>query len=370
MRTYPRRAVIGTATLALAAALTACGEAGDGNDGNDGDGDDGGNGNRTIGLLLPDTTTTRYEAFDRPVIEATIAELCGDCGVTYDNAAADTARQKQQFDTMLTQGVDVIILDPVDAAATGQWVEDAAAEGVPVIAYDRLAEGDVDAYVSHDNEAVGRLQGRALLDALGDDAEGARVMMINGSPTDPNAALFRAGALEILEPVVEIVYEQDIEDWDPDIARDTVTSAVRALGTDGFDAVYSANDGLATGIVNALRGAGVEDVPIGGQDAELAALRRIIAGEQAFTVHKALIPQAEIAAEIAVRLLDGEDFSDLTPDSVDSPTTDGVPGVLLTPVTVTVDNIEETVIADGFHTADEICTAELAEECAEAGIGG
>ncbi|MCE7082646.1 sugar ABC transporter substrate-binding protein [Streptomyces sp. ST2-7A] len=370
MRRYLRRAVIGAATLALAAGSAACGEAGDGSDEGDGAGDGGAEGFRTIGLLLPDNTTTRYEAFDRPVIEATIAELCDDCEVTHGNADADTARQKQQFDAMLTQGVDVIILDPVDAAATGPWVEDAAAEGVPVVAYDRLAEGDIDAYVSYDNEAVGRLQGQALLDALGNDAEGARVMMINGSPTDPDAALFKAGAREVLDPVVEIVYERDIDGWDPAIADDAVTSAVRSLGTDGFDAVHSANDGLTAGIVNALRGAGVEDVPVGGQDAELAALQRIISGEQTFTIYKALIPAAEIAAEIAVRLLDGEDFSDLTPDSVDSPTTDGVPSALLTPVAVTVDNIEETVIADGFHTTDEICTAEFADECAEAGIGG
>ncbi|NJQ13639.1 substrate-binding domain-containing protein [Streptomyces bohaiensis] len=361
-----RAVLAGIAATGLAVTLAGCGEAGGGNDGG---GDGGGDSeSRSIGLLLPENSTTRYEAFDRPGIEGKIKELCEDCTISYSNATEDTALQKQQFDALLTQGVDVIILDAVDAGVTESWVAEAADQGVPVVAYDRLAEGEIDAYISYDNFRVGQLQGEAMLEALGDDAEGARVIMINGSPTDPNAAMFKAGAHDVLDDVVEIVYEQDIDGWDPAEANSTVSTAIQALGTDGFDAVYSANDGMAAGIVTALGNAGVGEIPVGGQDAELAGLQRIIAGEQAFTIYKALIPQAETTAEVAVRLLEGEDFDDLTPDSVDSPTQDGVPSALLTPVAVTAENIADTVLADGFYEVSDICTPEYAEACAELGL--
>ncbi|MFI9463693.1 substrate-binding domain-containing protein [Streptomyces xiamenensis] len=369
MRMQLRPIAVGIVSLGLAAALTACGEAGGGSD--DGDGKGGGEGKEsgTIGLLLPENSTTRYESFDRPSIEGKIAELCPDCKVQYNNANEDTALQKQQFDAMLTQGVDVIILDAVDSASTASWVEEAAAQDVPVVAYDRLAEGDVAAYVSYDNFEVGRLQGQALIEALGDDAEGAGVVMINGSPTDPNAAMFKAGAHEVLHGVVDIVYESDVDGWDAALANEDVTGAVESLGGDAIDAVYSANDGMAAGIITALHAANLHDLVVGGQDAELAGLQRIIAGEQTFTIYKALVPQGELTAEVAVRVLRGEDFSDLTPDAIDSPTTEGVPSALLTPVTVTVENINDTVIADEFYAPEAICTRDYADACAAAGIG-
>ncbi|UED87060.1 sugar ABC transporter substrate-binding protein [Streptomyces profundus] len=370
MRQQLRFVGIGVASLALTVALAACGEAGggddDSNEGNEGNGGDGGG---TIGLLLPEDSTTRYESFDRPYIEGKISELCADCTVQYSNASEDTNLQKQQFDAMLTGGVDVIILDPVDASATSSWVEEAEAEGVPVVAYDRLAEGPINAYVSYDNEAVGQLQGQAVLDALGEDADGARVVMINGSPTDPNAALFKSGAESVLEGGAEIVFSQDIDGWDAALANEEMNAAIESLGDDGFDAVYVANDGMAAGVINALQAAGITNVPVGGQDAELAGLQRIIAGEQTFTIYKGLRAEAEITAEIAVRLLNGEDIADLAPDSVDSPTDSGIPSTLLEPVPVTVDTINDTVIADEFYAPGDICTAEFADACQEAGIG-
>ncbi|MDT0266279.1 substrate-binding domain-containing protein [Streptomyces sp. DSM 44915] len=368
MRQQLRLVGIGVASLAMTVALAACGEAGGGDDDENTEGG-GGDGGGTIGLLLPEDSTTRYESFDRPFIEGKIGELCPDCTVQYNNASEDTNLQKQQFDAMLTDGVDVIILDAVDASATSTWVEEAEAEGVPVIAYDRLAEGPIEAYVSYDNERVGQLQGEAVLDALGADAEGARVVMINGSPTDPNAALFKSGAESVLGETAEIVFSQDIDGWDAALANEEMNAAIDSLGEDGFDAVYVANDGMAAGVINALQAAGITDVPIGGQDAELAGLQRIITGEQTYTIYKALRPEAEITAEIAVRLLNGEDFADLTPDSADSATDSGIPSALLTPVPVTVDTINDTVIADEFYSAADICTAEFADACQAAGIG-
>ncbi|MDT0446080.1 sugar ABC transporter substrate-binding protein [Streptomyces johnsoniae] len=368
MRQHLRVLAAGAASIALTVALAACGEAGGGDDdeGNDGNGGESGG---TIGLLLPEDATTRYESFDRPYIEGRIAELCAECEVQYSNASEDTNLQKQQFDALLTQGVDVIILDPVDASATASWVEDAAAEGVPVVAYDRLAEGPISAYVSYDNERVGRLQGESLLAALGDEAEGANVVMINGSPTDPNAPMFKRGAHSVLDGTVEVVFEQDIPGWEAATANEEMTAAIESLGEENIDGVYVANDGMAAGVITALNSAGITDIPVGGQDAELAGLQRIVAGEQTFTIYKALRVEAETTAEIAVRLLNDEDFSELTPDSVDSPTEQGVPSALLEPVAVTVDDITDTVIADDFYTVEDICTDDFAQACEEAGLG-
>ncbi|WP_049565026.1 substrate-binding domain-containing protein [Streptomyces sp. SBT349] len=365
MRKKLRLVAMGATSIALTVALAACGEAG-GGDENEEEGNADASG--TIGLLLPDDVTTRYETFDRPFIESKVEELCPDCDVQYSNAGNDTNAQRQQFDALLTQGVDVIILDAVDSKATGDWVADAAAEGVPVLAYDRLAEGPVEAYISYDNQRVGELQGQTLLDSLGENAEGSRVVMINGAPTDPNAADFKSGAHSVLDGTAEIVFEQDVEEWDGAIANEQMTGAIDSLGTDGFDGVYVANDGMAAGVVTALNAAGISGIPVGGQDAELAGLQRIVSGEQTFTIYKALRPQAELAGEVAVRLLRGEDFADLTPDSVDSPTDEGIPSTLLDPVAVTVDNIADTVVADEAYTVEDICTADYAEACQEAGL--
>ena len=120
----------------------------------------------TVGLLLPETKTTRYEAFDHPLFEKKLKELCPDCKLIYANANQDAAQQQSQAESMLTKGVDVLVLDPVDAKAAEAIVNKAKAQDVPVVAYDRLAEGPIDDYVSFDNEKVGKLQGQALLEAL------------------------------------------------------------------------------------------------------------------------------------------------------------------------------------------------------------
>ncbi|MGW0732712.1 substrate-binding domain-containing protein [Streptomyces sp. NPDC002851] len=364
MNAMTRRVVIGTATVSMALAMTACGKAGDGEGGGSG-GD-----NKTIGLLLPENKTTRYETFDRPIIEGKIKDLCADCKVDYNNAAQDTETQKKQFEALLTKGVKVIILDSVDYKATKSWVKRAKDQGVKVVAYDRLAEGPLDAYVSYDNEKIGRLQGEGLVKALGDKAKDANVVMINGSPTDPNAPLFKKGAHSVLDKQVKkIVYEQDIPDWSPDEANKKMSAAIDALGKDGFDGVYSANDGMAGGIISALGKRDV-DVPVGGQDAELAGLQRILSGKQAFTIYKQIKPEAETTAEIAVRLLQGKDFTDLTPTKVDSISGDfkGIPAMLYDAQVVTKDDIAGTIIKDKVYKASQICTAEFKKACADAGI--
>ncbi|MER5498570.1 MULTISPECIES: substrate-binding domain-containing protein [unclassified Streptomyces] len=364
MNATTRRLVMGTAAISMALSLAACGKAGDDKD--SGSGGDG----KTIGLLLPENKTTRYETFDRPIIEDKIKSLCGDCEVKYNNAAQDTETQKKQFDALVTQGVKVIILDTVDYKAAKSWVQQAAKKDVKVVAYDRLAEGPISAYVSYDNEKIGQLQGEALVKALGAKAADSNVVMINGSPTDPNAPFFKKGAHSVLDKQVKkVVYEQDIPDWSPDEANKKMGAAIDSLGKDGFQGVYSANDGMAGGIITALKKQDVK-VPVGGQDSELAGLQRIIAGEQAFSIYKQIKPEAETTAEIAVRLLKGEKIDDLAPVKVDSLSGEfkGIPSKLYDASVVTKENIASTIVADKVYKVEEICTAQYKAACDAAGI--
>ncbi|MFP3987317.1 substrate-binding domain-containing protein [Streptomyces sp. E11-3] len=362
MNAVTRRVVIGTAAVSMALAMTACGKAG-GDDSDKGSGD-----SKSIGLLLPESKTTRYESFDRPLIEKKVKDLCPECKVNYKNASEDVAVQKQQFDDLVAAGVKVIILDPVDSGATKSWVNAAVDKGIKVVAYDRLAEGKVSAYVSFDNEKVGQLQGEGIVSALGDKAADAKVVMINGKESDPNAALFKKGAHSVLDKQVgKVVYEQTGE-WDPKIAGEKMGGAITSLGKDGFDAVYSANDGMAGGIVAALQSAGVKGVPVGGQDAELAGIQRILKGTQAFSIYKPYKPEADLTAEIAVKLLNGEKIDSLTTGTIDSPSDKGIPAALIEAKVVTKDDIKDTVVADKLYKVSEICTSEFAKACADAGI--
>jgi D-xylose transport system substrate-binding protein len=363
MNAMMRRVVIGTAAVSMALTMAACGKAGGSSSNSASSGD-----TKTVGLLLPENASSvRYESFDKPLIEAKVKALCADCTVKYNNANGDAGTQKQQFDTLVSQGVKVIMLDPVNAQGTASWVTDAQKKGVKVIAYDRLAAGPVAAYVSFDNEKVGELQGQALVNALGANAKAANVVMINGDDNDPNAGQFKAGAHKVLDSAVaKIVYEQSGE-WKPTVASQKMGAAITALGKNGFQAVYSANDGMAAAIITALKAQGITNVPVGGQDAASDAVQRILTGDQAYTIYKAYKPEAEGAASIAVNLLHNVDVTSIATASTDSGGTQ-VPSLLLTPVVVTKDNIKDTVIADGLYKASDICTAQYADACKSAGI--
>jgi ABC-type xylose transport system substrate-binding protein len=328
-----------------------------------------------VGLLLPELQTARYEAFDKPFFEEALNELCPNCELSYANADQDVDEQQTQAQAMLTEGVDVLVLDAVDSAAAAGTVSEAQSQGVPVVAYDRLAEGGVDMYVSFDNHRVGQVQAEALIAALEErgTAGDGQIVMINGSPTDPNAADFKAGAHEIFDGQVEIGQEFDTPDWSPDQANSQMEGAITALGVDEIVGVYSANDGMASGIISALRSAGVEvdDLPpVTGQDAELAGIQRIIAGEQYMTVYKAIQPEAQVAAAMAVALATGTDpeLGEYSLTDVEDANGETVPSVLLDPIAVTEENVGDTVVSDGIYSIEEICTADYedTEFCQEA----
>jgi D-xylose transport system substrate-binding protein len=358
-----RAAALG-ATMVIALAATACG-ANEPQTGSDGSGDGGG---QTVALLLPESKTTRYETFDKPLFEDKVTELCDSCTVSYYNADQDEAKQAQQVDSAINEGASVIVLDPVNGAGAGGMVTSAQDADIPVVAYDRfIAEADY--YMSFDNETVGQMQGEALVEAMGDEGS---ILMLNGAPSDPNAAQFKAGAHSVIdESNVEILEEFDNPDWSPENAQQFVTDQLSNYDPSEIQGVYAANDGQAGGVVAAMTGAGVAEdqlPPITGQDAELAAIQRIIAGQQAMTIYKPIPIEAETAAEVAVKLANGEEIGDSSDTGIDQTEYEGVPSFIFDPIAVTSDNVNDTVVADGFYAVEDICTEEYADACSAAGI--
>ncbi|HOY80986.1 MAG TPA: substrate-binding domain-containing protein [Rhodoglobus sp.] len=315
-----------------------------------------------IALLLPESRTARYEAFDRPFFEERIHEL-GDYTVLYSNADQDAAKQQSQAEAALASGVAVLVLDPVDSAAAVSIVVAANAQGVPVIAYDRYIEGGELAYfISFDNERIGALQAEALVGEL--RARGLRggILMVNGSPTDSNSREFKEGAEAVLRASeFPILAEFDTPDWSPNQAQDWVAGQITEHVND-LVGVYAANDGTAGGAVAALKAANVDPLPVvTGQDAELAAIQRIVSGDQYMTVYKDVRSEANLAAEIAVKLATGQRV-------VGEMTRDGTPTTLLDVQVVSADSVLHTVVADGIYTPAQICTAEYARACKVYGI--
>ncbi|MEV0641857.1 substrate-binding domain-containing protein [Streptomyces sp. NPDC050619] len=364
-----RRIAISVAASTMTLSLAACGTlgvTGDSSEASPTKGDD-----ITVGVLMPEETNTRYREFDYPIIQKKVASLTGDKGRTvYANGGADAKKQTAQMEKMISDQVDVILLDAVDSKSIADTVRKAKDAGIPVIAYDRLAQGPIDAYVSFDNELVGEVQGRSIMEALGGETDtSTKIVMVNGSPTDPNAGQFKAGARSELNGKVTIAKEYDVDGWSPLIAESDMTEAINEIGKDNIAAVYSANDAMAAGIIKALEAAGVTELPpITGQDAELAAVQRIVSGEQYMSVYKPYPQEAEAAAEMAVARVQGKNiqFEALASDRVDSPTDKDIPAQLVPVVALTKDNIKSTVIQDGIYKLSDICTSEYESDCEDA----
>lgn len=371
MNTSLRRTVVATAAISMALGMAACGKAGSTSSSTpsaSGSASAAAGGSQVIGLLLPETKTTRYETFDKPLIVAKIKELAPNAVVNYYNANGAAATQAQQVTTAINQGAKVLIIDAVDSAQIKSSVDAAKAAGIKVIAYDRLATGPVSAYVSFDNVAVGKLQGQGLLDALGAKATpAAKIIEIDGDSADPNAGDFKSGFQDAVKGKVTIAFDASGK-WDPTVAAQQATAGIAKVGAANIAGFYSANDGMAAGIIASMKTAGLSKLPIGGQDAQLDAIQRIIAGTQAYTIYKAYKPEADAAAALAVDLLNNKDISGVATSTKTSASGDKVPSDLLTPVLITKANVESTIVADKFYAVSDICTSEFAAACTAAGI--
>jgi D-xylose transport system substrate-binding protein len=367
MKIATKRAVIAATALVLAAgSLTACSS-------NSGSGttSSGTNAAVKIGLLLPDDVTARYAAADKPYFEAAVKKLDSKATVLYANAAGSASTQQQQAQSMLAQGVKVLVLDAFDGEAAQSIVTEAKAKKVPVIDYDRLVDGgQSNYYISFDNEKVGELQGTAFVNQLKAEGvpAGSGILMIDGSPTDNNATLFAKGAHTEIDPSgYKILAEYKTPGWLPANAQSWAASQFTKFGSQ-IKGIYAANDGTAGGVIAAAKAKKVDlsKLALTGQDASLAGIQSILAGDQFMTIYKAIKPEAEKAASLAVDLANGK--KPTAPTTVAGASGPGVPSFLLTPVAVTKANIESTVVADGFDTAAQICTGIYAALCTANGI--
>lgn len=272
-------------------------------------------------------------------------------------ANGNDALQIAQAEEMIQKGIDLLVIVPHNAEATAAIVHKAHGAGIKVIAYDRLVKNaDIDLYVSFDNERVGELQAEEFLKLV----PKGNYVYIGGAPTDNNAHLLKKGVFNVLQPAIDrgdirIIYDQWTEDWDQKIAFDHMSEALE-INNNQIDGVIAANDVTAGGVIEALELQGLAGtVPVAGQDAELAAVQRIVAGTQTMTVYKPIRNLSERVAALAVHLAKGHEFtSDV---SINNGKSD-VPSVLLKPIAINKDNLQDTVIADGFHTKEEIYESE------------
>ncbi|TDE50193.1 sugar ABC transporter substrate-binding protein [Nonomuraea mesophila] len=324
-----------------------------------------------IGVILPDSkSSARWETADRKYLE----EAFKAAGVQYDiqNAQNDKTAFQTIADQMITNGATVLMIVNLDSGTGKTVIDKAKSQGVPTIDYDRLTLGGGAAYyVSFDNTKVGQLQGEGLAKCLTDkEADKPIVAYLNGSPTDNNATLFKAGYDGVLKPKFDAGEyvkgpEQSVPDWDNTQAatlfEQMLTQEPKIAG------VLAANDGLGNAAITVLKKNNLNGkVPVTGQDATVQGLQNILAGDQCMTVYKAVKKEADAAAKLAVALAKGE--KPTASSSVKDPESgQDVPAELMEPQAIHFENIKD-VVADGFVTKEELCTGDFAEKCTEAGI--
>src|ERR1700710_759710 len=265
----------------------------------------------TVAFLMPDEGSTRYEQHDFPGFKAEMGKLCPDCKVLYQNANGDVSQQQQQFNAVIAQGAKVVVLDPVDSTAAASLVHMAQGQGVKVIAYDRpVPSTPVDYYVSFDNEGIGKAIAQSLVQHLKDTGvptSKGGVLEVNGSPTDAAAGLIKKGIhAGFAGRGSKTLAEYDTPDWAPPKAQQWVSGQITRFGSQ-IVGVVAANDGTGGGAVAAFKAAGVNPVPpVTGNDATVAGLQLIIAGDQYNTISKPSEIVAAAAADTAAGLLNGK----------------------------------------------------------------
>jgi simple sugar transport system substrate-binding protein/D-xylose transport system substrate-binding protein len=347
--------------LLTAAVVTGCGSSNDSSSNGSGSG---GATSAKVAFLMPDTASTRYELSDRPLFEKRLKQLCPGCSVLYQNADSDAAKQQQQVDSALAQGVKAIVLDPVDSAAAATMVQKAQAQKVPIIAYDRpIPKAKADYYVSFDNEKLGAMFAQSLVDKVKKDHPNGGLLEVNGSPTDAAAGLIKKGMHSAIDPSgLKLLAEYDTPDWAPAKAQDWVSGQITRY-KDNINGVVAANDGTGGGAISAFKAAGVPVPPVSGNDAELAAAQRIVNGDQYNTISKPIKIVAGAAADVAYKFAQGKPPAGKT-------TLFNTPSQLFVPVVVTKANLKKELIDSGELKAADVCSKEYAKGCAALGISG
>ncbi|EKY3118223.1 D-xylose ABC transporter substrate-binding protein [Cronobacter turicensis] len=303
-----------------------------------------------IGMAIDDLRLERWQK-DRDIFVSKAESLGAKVFVQSANGNEET--QMSQIENMINRGVDVLVIIPYNGQVLSNVIAEAKREGIKVLAYDRMINNaDIDFYISFDNEKVGELQAQSLVDKVPQ----GNYFLMGGSPVDNNARLFRDGQMKVLKPFIDsgkikVVGDQWVDGWLPENALKIMENALTA-NNNKIDAVVASNDATAGGAIQALSAQGLAGkVAISGQDADLAGIKRIMAGTQTMTVYKPITQLANTAAEVAVEL-----GNDKQPKS-DATLNNGlkeVPSRLLTPIKVDKSNIESTVIKDGFHKKSDL----------------
>ena len=359
MKKRLRLVALGVAALAAAQGLAGCSS----QTGDQAASGGGGSASGTVGFLMPDLASTRYEQQDSPLFKARMKTLCPDCKVVYQNAAGDPAKQQQQADSVITQGAKVLVLDAVDTKAAAAIVQKAQGRGIKVVTYDRpITDKPADFYVSFDNEGIGKLIGQSIVDDVKKGGSKGGLLQINGSPTDDAAKLIKKGVHEAIDPSgLKLLAEYDTPMWDPQKAQDWASGQIQRFKGQ-IAGVVAANDGTGSGAIAAFKAANTSPLPpVSGNDAEVAAIQRIVAGDQYNTISKPIKIVAGAAADAAYALLQGKKPKATT-------TLFDTPSQLFTPKVVTQDNVKEIVIDGGVYTADQVCTSDYAAACTKLGI--
>ena len=327
--------------------------------------------NTTVAFLMPDQGSTRYEEHDHPGFVAEMKKLCATCTVLYQNANGDASRQQQQFNSVVSQGAKAIVLDPVDSTAAASLVKQAQGQGIKVIAYDRpIPSTPADYYVSFNNEEIGKSIAKSLVDHLKEakvSPTDVGVLEINGSPTDAAAGLIKKGVHEgLAESGYATLAEYDTPEWAPPKAQQWAAGQISRFSKK-IVGVVAANDGTAGGAIAAFKAAGVNPVPpVTGNDATIAGLQLIIAGDQYNTISKPSEIVAAAAADVVIGLLGGE-----TPKA--DTTLFGTPTRLFTPALVTTANLKTEIVdkmvnGKPIETPAVLCSGRYAEGCKKLGI--
>ncbi|UXH46620.1 D-xylose ABC transporter substrate-binding protein [Rossellomorea vietnamensis] len=303
-----------------------------------------------IGFSM-DTLEEERWVRDRDLFKQAVEDLGAEVEIM--EARGNDALQVLQAETLISQGIDVLVIVPYNAEAAAAIVQKAHRAGIKVVSYDRLVKNaDIDLYVSFDNERVGELQAKALTQRV----PKGKYVYIGGADTDYNAHLMKKGVFSVLDPLIDhgdiqIVYDQWTDNWLPGNAYSNMKEALAANHNE-IDAVIAANDATAGMALKALEEAGLEGkVPIAGQDAELAAAQRIVRGTQTMTVYKPINTLASEAASLAIALAKDEYID--TDKKINNGKIE-VPSVLLEPIAVNRDNLDRTIIADGFHSREDV----------------
>ena len=302
-----------------------------------------------IGFSIDDLRIERWSR-DRDYFTAAAKSMGAKVYVT--SADGSEQRQISQIENLISRGMDVIVIVPFNGKVLGNIVNEAKQAGIKVISYDRLIlDADIDAYISFDNVRVGEMQAQGVVDTV----PKGNYYLLGGAPTDNNAKLLREGQMKVLQPLVDkgeikIVGSQWVPEWSATEALSITENALTA-NKNNIQGIVASNDAVAGGAIQALNAQGLAGkVGVSGQDADLSAIKRVVAGTQSSDVYKPLKLIASTAAKVSVELAKGEK------PAYNSTINNGkkdVPTILLTPILVTKSNVD-LLVKDGFYTQSQI----------------